>query len=84
MLIRVGRPYDVDVKVAPFLKPNDVNLGQAGRGSFVEFSILRSQFTTPPDFKGGMGNAGHIVTGRPPLSLSGSALKYVRWNWLGL
>lgn len=78
-----GKPYGVDVEVTPFLKPTNVNLGQAGRGSYIEFSIPRSQLTTPPGFMGGTGNAGRIVTDGAPLNLSGSAPRFVRWNWLG-
>ena len=58
-------------------------MGQAGKGSFIEFSIPRSQLTTPPGFMGGTGNAGRIVTGGTPLDLSGASPRFVRWNWLG-
>jgi hypothetical protein len=78
-----GKPYGVDVEVAPFLKPTNVNLGQAGQGSFIEFSVPKSQLITPPGFMGGVGNAGRIVTGGAPLNLTGTAPKFVKWNWLG-
>ena len=79
-----GRPYGVDVEVAPFLKPTNVNLGQAGRGSFVEFAVPRSQISPIPGFMGGTGNAGRIVTGGAPLNISNSGARFVKWNWLGL
>ncbi len=84
-LIKASRsePFGVDVEVSPFLKPTKVDLGQAGSGSYIEFSVQRSQLITPPGFLGGAGNAGRIVTGGTPLNISGSAPRFVRWNWLG-
>jgi hypothetical protein len=77
------RPYGVDVEVSPFLDPSNVKLGQAGKGSFVEFSVSRSQLSPIPGYMGGVGNAGRIVTGGTPLNISRSAPRFVRWNWLG-
>ncbi|RVU89884.1 hypothetical protein EH230_14075 [Flavobacterium columnare] len=75
-------PYGVDVEFAPFLKPTNVNLGQAGRGSFIEFSISRSQMITPPPgYMGGVGNAGRIVTEGTPLNIQNANPSFVRWNW---
>jgi hypothetical protein len=34
----------VDVEVAPFIKPTNVQLGQLGKGSYIEFSITKSQW----------------------------------------
>lgn len=79
-----GEPYGVDVEVPPFLRATEVQLGQAAKGSYIEFSVPKSQ-VGPPVYKGigGKGNAGRIVTGGAPLKISGSAPKFVRWNWLG-
>jgi hypothetical protein len=76
-------PLGVDVEVAPFIKPTNVQLGQLGKGSYIEFSITKSQLITPPGYMGGVGNAGRIPTGGNPFYLSGSNPRYVRWNWLG-
>ncbi|WP_336690904.1 MULTISPECIES: hypothetical protein [unclassified Chryseobacterium] len=79
-----GLPYGVDVEVSPFLKATKVDLGQSGTGSYIEFSIPKSQVGPPaPGYMGGIGNAGRIVTGGPPLNISNLAPKFVRWNWLG-
>ncbi len=78
-----GKPYGVDVEVAPFLNPKNVSLGQSNLGSYVEFSVRRSLLITPPGYLGGTGNAGRIVTGLPPLDISGLSPRFVRWNWLG-
>jgi len=80
---RIG-PYGVDVEVSPFLNPTNANLGQFGRGSFIEFSVPKSQLISPLGYMGETGNAGRIVTGGKPLDLSGTSPKFVRWNWLGL
>ncbi|MCQ9638970.1 type IV secretion protein Rhs [Chryseobacterium sp. WG14] len=79
-----GEPYGVDVEVSPFVKASKVDLGQYGSGSYIEFSVPKIQ-VGPPASKGigGIGNAGRIVTGGAPLKISGSAPKFVRWNWLG-
>nr|WP_315030830.1 RHS repeat-associated core domain-containing protein [uncultured Chryseobacterium sp.] len=80
-----GEPFGVDVEVSPFIKASNVQLGQAAKGSYIEFSVPKSQVGPPaPGFMGGTGKAGRIVTGGPPLKISDSAPKYIRWNWLGL
>lgn len=61
-----------------------MKLGQFSRGSYVEFSLPIGPLPLPPGYMGGTGNAGRIVTGGAPLTLSGTAPKYVRWGWLGL
>lgn len=56
-----------------------MNLGQGGKGALVEFSIQSSQLSSVPGYLGGSGNAGRIVTGGAPFSLSvGSNPRYVR------
>ncbi|MDQ1165676.1 RHS repeat-associated core domain-containing protein [Flavobacterium sp. SORGH_AS_0622] len=81
-------PFGVDVEVAPFLKPSQVNLGQwgggiKGGGGYIEFSVPRSQLTTPPTYMGGTGNVGRVLTGgdaSTPFSLSGTNPIFVK-NW---
>ena len=77
-----GRPYGVDVEIAPFLKPSRVNLGQAGRGAYIEFSIPRGELYQIPGFLGGQGNAARIITEGLPLNISGLSPRFVRWYWL--
>ena len=77
-----GVPYGVDVEVGPFLRPSQVNLGQAGKGAFVEFSISRSQLSSiPGGYMGGVGNAARIVTGGSPWNIQNSHASFRRWNW---
>ena len=79
-----GKPYGVDVEIAPFYNPSKVNLGQFGKGSFVEFSVPRANLSPiPGGFMGGTGNAGRIITGGAPLNITKLSPRYVRWNWLG-
>jgi hypothetical protein len=74
-----GVPLGVDVEVAPFLAPSKVNLGQAGRGAYVEFSIHSSQIIPKPNI--GIGNAGRIVTGGSPLNIQSANPSFVRSWW---
>jgi RHS repeat-associated protein len=77
-----GIPYGVDVEVAPFSNPSKVNMGQAGRGAYVEFSIPQSQISNiPGGYMGGVGNSGRIVTGGTPLNIQNFNPSYHR-NWL--
>lgn len=77
-----GLPYGVDVEVAPFVK--NAKLGQAGTGSYIEFSVPKSLVGPPaPGYMGGTGTAGRIVTEGVPFNLTGTSPKFVRWNWLG-
>ncbi|WP_300691440.1 hypothetical protein [Chryseobacterium sp.] len=46
-----GEPLGVDVEVQPFLKATEVELGQANKGSYIEFSVPKSQ-VGPPASKG--------------------------------
>ena len=78
-----NKPYGVHFEVEPFMNPTKVNLGQFGRGSYVEFSVPRSTISNIPGYMGGAGNAGYKVTGGAPLNLTGTAPRFVRWNWLG-
>jgi RHS repeat-associated protein len=74
-----GVPLGVDVEVAPFLAPSKVNLGQAGRGAYVEFSIHSSQIIPKPNI--GIGNAGRIATGGSPLNIQNANPSFVRSWW---
>jgi len=77
-----GLPYGVDVEVSPFVK--NAKLGQAGTGSYIEFSVPKSLVGPPaPGYMGGTGTAGRIVTQGLPFNLTGTSPKFVRWNWLG-
>lgn len=76
-----GVPYGVDVEIAPFVKPSLVDMGQAGRGAFVEFSIQRSQLAPIPGYMGGVGSSGRIVTGGSPLYIQNANSRFIRWNW---
>lgn len=70
----------------PFLKPSQVNLGQwgggiKGGGGYIEFSVPRSQLTTPPTYMGGTGNVGRVLMGgdaSTPFSLSGTNPIFVK------
>jgi RHS repeat-associated protein len=76
-----GVPYGVDVEVAPFLKPSQVQMGQAGRGGYVEFSLPSSQLSPIPGYMGGTGNPARIVTGGSPLNLQNKNPSFTR-TWL--
>jgi hypothetical protein len=79
-----GIPYGVDVEVGPFVKATKAKFGQAGTGSYIEFSVPKSLVGPPaPGYMGGPGTAGRIVTNGAPFELTGTAPKFVRWNWLG-
>ena len=81
-------PFGVDVEVAPFLKPSQVNLGQLGGGikgggGYIEFSVPRNLLTTPPGYMGGVGNFGRVLTGGDAstnFSLTGTNPIFVK-NW---
>ena len=57
-----------------------VNLGQNGRGSFIEFSVPKSQLVLP-SFSIGTGNHGIINNGGAGYNLSGTNPRFVRFNW---
>ncbi|MFC4634087.1 RHS repeat-associated core domain-containing protein [Dokdonia ponticola] len=79
-----GAPYGVDVEVAPFLNPKNVEVGQFARGAYVEFLVPRSQLSNiPGGYLGGTGNAARIITNGAPLDLSSSPFKvhFKIWKW---
>lgn len=76
-------PYGVDVEVAPFLRPSEIQLGNVAKGSYVEFFVSKSQLSPIPGYLGGTGNAARIITNGAPLDISQCSPKFVRWNWLG-
>lgn len=76
-----GKPYGVDVEVEPFLPPSQVQMGQAGKGSFVEFSVPSNQISPIPGYLGGVGNPGRIVTGGTPLNIQNASPDFVGWKW---
>ncbi|AZA93474.1 RHS repeat-associated core domain [Chryseobacterium nakagawai] len=79
-----GIPYGVDVEIAPFVKATKAKFGQAGTGSYIEFSVPKNLVGPPaPGYMGGTGTAGRIVTNGAPFELTGTAPKFIRWNWLG-
>ncbi len=77
-----GKPYGVDVEVAPFVKPAQANMGQANKGAYVEFDASPSQLLTPPPgYMGGTGNAARIVTEGKPLPIQNANPQFVKWKW---
>ncbi len=77
-----GKPYGVDVERSPFVKATGADMGQSGRGSYVEFLIPGNRLSTPPGYMGGCGNAVRIITDGKPLDISNLSPKFVWWNWL--
>ena len=77
-----GEPYGVDIEIEPFKAPSKVNVGQKGKGSYIEFTVPKSAVGPPaPGYLGGNGNAGRIVTGGAPFKLQGTNPKIVNWDW---
>jgi len=76
-----GQPYGVDVEVAPFVNPSDANMGQFGKGAYIEFMVPKSQLAPPaPGYLGGTGEAARIITNGAPLDVgSSSFLNFVKW-----
>lgn len=76
-----GKPYGVDVEVAPFLNPKKVEVGQNASGSYVEFSVQNKQLSPIPGYMGGTGNAARIVTEGEALKVNNADPKFVKWDW---
>ncbi|PSK86883.1 RHS repeat protein, partial [Taibaiella chishuiensis] len=76
-----GKPYGVDVEVAPFVKPSEANMGQAGKGAYTEFSVQKSQLSPIKGYMGGNGNAARIVTEGAPLKINNADPKFIKWDW---
>lgn len=75
-----GKPYGVDVEVALFKNPSEVNLGQKGKGAYIEFSHPEHNIITPPGYLGGNGNAGRIPT-NTPINIRNSNPTFKYWQW---
>ena len=76
-----GKPHGVDVELYPFKRPSLVNMGQSGKGSYVEFFVHKSRISPIPGYMGGFGNPGRIVTGGSPLIIRNLNPKFVNTWW---
>jgi RHS repeat-associated protein len=76
-----SKPFGVDVEVSPFVKPSQANMGQAGKGAYVEFSVKKSNLSPiPGGYMGGTGTGARIVTNGAALDLQHTNPGFVKWK----
>lgn len=73
-------PIGVDMEVSPFLSPNKVNVGQFGKGAYIEFSVPQNLLSPIPGYMGGTGNVGRIII-NSPLNIQNATPTFHVWQW---
>jgi len=76
-------PRGVDFEVAPFRNVNQLHLGNANKGSYVQMTVPKSLLSPLPGYLGGVGNAARIVTNGAALPIRQFNPTFVKRAWLG-